>query len=86
MKETKQKFCQSCGMPMTEALYGHESDGTLSKDYCKYCYDKGQFLADCTMTEMIDFCAPLMKETMSETEAKEMMRQWFPTLKRWRKQ
>ena len=32
------KFCQCCGMPMEGANYGKEKDGTLSEDYCEYCY------------------------------------------------
>ena len=52
------KFCQSCGMPLTE--------------------------------EMIDFCAQFVDEVnknmprpMTQEEYKQMMRQYFPKLKRW---
>ena len=53
-------FCQSCAMPLTEETKGTEADGSLSPHYCKYCYDKGKFLQNMTMEEMIDFCAPHM--------------------------
>ena len=84
------KYCQCCGMPMgdTNELYGTEQDGSKSKDYCKYCYEHGAFTSDCTMEEMIEFCVPVMvKENpgMSEDKAREMMTQYFPTLKRWMK-
>lgn len=84
------KYCQCCGMPMgdTNELYGTEQDGSKSKDYCKYCYENGAFTSDCTMEEMIEFCVPVMvKENpgMSEDKAREMMTQYFPTLKRWMK-
>ena len=63
-------------------------DGSRSVDYCKYCYEHGAFTSDCTMEEMIEFCVPVMvKENpgMSEDKAREMMTQYFPTLKRWMK-
>lgn len=83
------KYCQCCAMPMgeTDALYGTEADGSKSKDYCKYCYNEGKFLVDCTMEEMIDSCVEPMLESnpnMTAEEAKAMMREVFPTLKRWK--
>lgn len=81
------KFCQSCGMPMTEtAHFGTEKDGSASADYCCYCFRDGQFLADCTMEQMIEFCVgPMVKENpgMTADAARDAMRKWFPTLKRW---
>ena len=48
------KFCQSCGMPMTEeSLYGTERDGARSELYCTYCYQNGAFTQEGTMEEMI---------------------------------
>lgn len=84
----EEKYCQSCGMPMgkTNGMYGTEKDGSKSTDYCKYCYDKGDFIADCTMEEMIDFCVPHMvssNKNMTEAKAREMMNEFFPILKRW---
>lgn len=78
-----QKFCQSCGMPLPEngSLYGTNQDGSKNKDYCKYCYENGNFTWDCIMDEMIDFCAPNMVKAnpgMDENEAKEAMKQFFP--------
>ena len=40
----EQKFCQSCGMPMTTEIYGTNADGTLNEDYCMYCYKDGAFV------------------------------------------
>lgn len=53
----EEKYCQSCGMPMgnTEEMYGTEADGGKSKEYCKYCYENGNFVANCSMEEMIEF-------------------------------
>lgn len=36
--------CQSCGMPLdTEDLKGTEKNGLKSDEYCKYCYENGEF-------------------------------------------
>ena len=44
------KFCQSCGMPLTSnEVCGTNADGSLSADYCTYCYQNGKFTQDCTM-------------------------------------
>ena len=46
------KFCQSCGMPMLPGIaYGTEADGSLSGDYCSYCYGNGAFLGEMSMEE-----------------------------------
>lgn len=87
------QFCQSCGMPLMKAAdHGTEPDGTMSADYCCYCYKDGSFLQDCTMEEMIEHCAQFVDEVnkqmskpMTRDEYKEMMRGFFPMLKRWKK-
>ncbi|MEG0077297.1 MAG: zinc ribbon domain-containing protein [Anaerorhabdus sp.] len=78
------KICQSCGMPLNEDLFGKNSDGTNNEDYCLYCYEDGRFTVDCTMEEMIDFCLPHM-EGMNEEEARKMLNEMLPQLKRWQK-
>ena len=51
------KICQSCGMPMQEEQYGTNRDGSKNHTYCCYCYKDGAFAQDCSLEEMIDFCA-----------------------------
>lgn len=85
----EERYCQSCGMPMgsTEELYGTNADGSKSRDYCKYCYENGEFTSACSMDEMIEFCIPPMvsaNDGMTEEKARSMMREYFPTLKRWK--
>lgn len=87
----EEKYCQVCAMPMgeTDEFYGTEEDGSKSDDYCMYCYDKGEFTFKGTMDEMIEFCVPNMvkaNEGMSDDEARAMMNEFFPTLKRWQLQ
>ena len=81
-----QNFCQSCAMPLTEDMLGTNADGSKNPEYCRYCYQSGKYTRDCTIEEMIDFCAPMMAEgnpEMTPKKAKEQMREFFPKLKRW---
>ena len=89
----EQKFCQSCGMPLTDEILGTNADGTKNEDYCIYCYKDGKFLQDCTMEEMIAFCAQFVDEVnknlpqpMTKEEYIGQMKMYFPHLKRWRKE
>ena len=85
----EEKHCQSCGMPMgaTDEMYGLNADGSKSEDYCEYCFENGKFKEDCTMDEMIEMCVPHVASEdsgMSGDEARKMMQEFFPTLKRWK--
>lgn len=75
-------ICQCCGMPLEDDILGRETDGTLNEDYCKWCYDEGAFLTDCTMEEMIDLCLPHMQG--DEKAARIYLESVLPTLKRWK--
>ena len=86
------KFCQSCGMLLTDHVLGTNADGSKNEDYCIYCYKDGKFLQDCTMEEMIEHCAQFVDEVNKELPqpiTKEeyigQMKVYFPKLKRWRK-
>ena len=89
----EQKFCQSCGMPLTDEVLGTNADGTKNEDYCMYCYKDGKFLQDCTMDEMIEHCAQFVDEVnkglpqpITKEEYIGQMKMYFPHLKRWRKE
>ncbi|TFU92277.1 transcriptional regulator [Barnesiella sp. WM24] len=86
------KFCQSCGMPLTNDVIGTNTDGTPNEDYCIYCYKDGKFTQDMTMEQMIDHCAQFTDEinrnsgqNLTVEQMKEQMRRFFPHLKRWKK-
>ena len=90
-KNMKQRFCQSCGMPLTEDVLGTNADGSKNEDYCMYCYKDGKFLQDCTMEEMIEHCAQFvnavnegLEKPITKEEYIGMMKAYFPQLKRWR--
>jgi len=79
-------------MPLNDEVLGTNADGSKNEEYCMYCYKDGKFTNDCTMDEMIEFCAQFVDEVnknmpkpMTKDEYKQMMRQYFPTLKRWKK-
>ena len=67
------KFCQSCGMPMQAAGdFGTETDGSPSGEYCVYCYKGGTFRDE-------------NGKSYTFEESVTLMREYFPTLKRWKK-
>ena len=78
-------------MPLTNEILGTNADRSKNEDYCMYCYKDGKFTQDCTIDEMIEFCAQFVDEVnknmpkpMTKDEYKGMMRQYFPMLKRWK--
>lgn len=84
------KFCQSCGMPLTDEILGTNADGSKSEEYCMYCYKDGAFTGDFTMEQMAEYCSMFVEEYNKNTgknltacEYKEVLLQFFPTLKRW---
>ena len=88
--EKEVKFCQSCGMPLTEELLGTNGDGSKNEEYCIYCYKDGAFTSDLTMEEMADYCAQYVDEfnkhtgqMLSREEYRQMLLQFYPNLKRW---
>ncbi len=88
MENQGMRFCQSCGMPLgPDVPSATEADGAPNPDFCGHCYQNGRYTWDCSMAEMIDFCAPLMAQSnpgMTEEQARVRMQRFFPQLKRWR--
>ena len=80
-------FCQSCAMPMQQpADFGTNLDGAANDEYCRYCFQNGQFTApDMTLEQMIEKLVGFAgKMNISEAQAREMASTWLPQLKRWR--
>ena len=95
----EQKFCQSCGMPLTDPstssgqaeILGTNADGTKNEEYCIYCYKDGAFTGDFTMEQMAEYCSMFVEEYNKNTgqnltacQYKDVLRQFYPTLKRWK--
>ena len=89
MDNPHKTFCQSCAMPMeTPEMFGTNSDGSRSEEYCTYCFQNGAFTEpDITMQDMTDKCVSFMVQDniLPEAKAREMMTQYLPALKRWKK-
>ncbi len=90
MDNKEMEFCQSCGMPLTDEILGTNADGSKNDEYCIYCYKDGAFTGDFTMEEMVEYCSMFVEEYNKNTgkhltccEYKEVLRQFYPTLKRW---
>ncbi|MEI7473809.1 MAG: zinc ribbon domain-containing protein [bacterium] len=84
----KGPFCQSCGIPMEQAVYGTLGDGTLSDKYCSYCFIDGNFVnEDITLDEMIEKVCSIMQDKMkmSSFQAKFIAKTFIPQLERWSK-
>ncbi|MCX4254344.1 MAG: zinc ribbon domain-containing protein [Bacilli bacterium] len=80
------KICQSCSIPITSnEQLGTNKDGSINMDYCKYCYESGEFVNKVTMEEYIDICSKYSSQTgVTYEEMKEHCSTIFPTLKRWK--
>lgn len=78
-------ICQCCGMPLEDdSIIGHNEDGTLNEDYCKWCYADGTFTYN-NMNELIDVCVQNMTgENFTPEQARTYMEKLLPTLDYWK--
>lgn len=67
MDNKEMKFCQSCGMPLTDELLGTNANGSKNDDYCFYCYKDGAFTGNFTMEEMAEYCSMFVGEYNKNT-------------------
>ena len=86
----KMKFCQSCGMPLSDEVLGTNADGSKNEEYCIYCYKDGAFTGNFTMEEMAEYCSMFVEEYNKNTgehltacQYKQELLKLYPTLKRW---
>lgn len=64
---------------------GHNKDGSMNHDYCKYCYENGEFIHKVTMEQFIEMCSKFGSQAnMSNEEMHKLCEKLFPTLKRWK--
>lgn len=79
-------------MPLSDDCKGTNADGSPNEDYCSWCYKDGTFAQEMTMEQMIEHCAQFTNEinewsgqNMTVEQVKEMLREFYPHLKRWKK-
>lgn len=81
-------ICQSCGIPLGSSdNIGINADGSSSKDYCTFCYHKGEFLEPAmTVEEMISMHSIIISQAgdISLEKAEKISKQSIPNLKRWK--
>ena len=84
----KNKFCQSCGMPLKQDPKngGTETDGSKSQKYCSFCYVNGEFLSPKIKTakEMQIFCIEKMREQGMPKFIAWIFTRTIPRLERWK--
>lgn len=80
------KFCQSCSMPLDRPeMAGTEKDGTLNQEYCRYCYQGGNFTSpSMTLEEMKTLVENEMEKRHISADIIKRAVISLPYLKRWR--
>ena len=77
--------CQCCGMPMDDAILGHNKDGSINEDYCQWCFADGTYTYN-DMDDLIEVCVKHMAgEQFTEAQARDYMKQLLPTLDYWKR-
>ncbi len=78
-------FCQSCSMPLDNPeLLGTEEDGSPSYEYCKYCYQNGEFTSPgLTLDEMKERMTKMSDKEKLPEDILEAAINRLPHLKRW---
>ena len=76
--------CQCCGMPLEDSIISKETDGTLNEEYCKWCYNEGNFVYT-SLEELIDFLVGHMSnEQFPPEQMRAYLSELLPTLNHWK--
>ena len=80
-------ICQCCGMPLSEdCLISRETDGSFNEDYCKWCYDSGEF-AYKSKDALVDFLMSHMPnpDNVPDETRRAQYDAWLSQLSHWAK-
>lgn len=79
-------ICQCCGMPLDDdAILGHDKDGALNEEYCKWCYADGTYTYS-DMDDLIEVCVKHMADdTFTEAQARAYLKELLPQLNYWKR-
>lgn len=79
-------ICQCCGMPLDDSTLSREPDGAFNEEYCKWCYDGGNFTYS-SLPQLIDFLAGHMSnEQWPPEQVRAYLENMLPKLNHWRKE
>lgn len=80
----RQLICQCCGMPLDDSTVSREPDGSFNEEYCRWCYDGGEFRY-ASMEQLIDFCVQHMaSESWPAEQVRAHMEAVVPGLAHWK--
>ncbi|MDO4168812.1 MAG: zinc ribbon domain-containing protein [Lachnospiraceae bacterium] len=82
----RQLICQCCGMPLNEdSLISREPDGSYNEDYCKWCYEDGEF-AYKTKDTLLDYLINHMPnpDHLADEERRRQFNTYLSQLKHWK--
>ena len=78
-------ICQCCGMPLDDSTLSREPDGAFNEEYCKWCYDGGNFTYS-SLPQLIDFLSGHMSnEQWPPEQVRAYLETQLPKLNHWRK-
>ena len=80
----RRNICQCCGMPLEDEITSREPDGSFNEEYCKWCYNDGNFVYT-SLEQLTDF---LVENMSNENWPLEQARAYFeenlPKLNHWK--
>ena len=80
----RQLICQCCGMPLDDSTISKEQDGFFNEEYCKWCYDGGEFKYT-SKEQLIDFCVKhIANENWTAEQVRTHMEAVVPKLNHWK--
>lgn len=84
--QPRKLICQCCGMPLDDdGIIGHDKDGTLNEDYCKWCFADGTYTYS-NMDDLIDVCVGhMVNENFTEEQARTYLKDMLPQLDYWKR-
>lgn len=78
-------ICQSCGIELIEEVRGTNVDGSLSSDYCIFCYENGNFTEELTLEQAaINVAQNSNIPGVTPDEAYVFAKRHLAKLKRWK--
>lgn len=78
-------ICQCCGMPMDDAILGHDKDGFFNESFCKWCYADGEYTYH-DLDDLIEVCVKHMaSEQFPEGEVRAYLKESLPKLDYWKR-